>query len=68
MNTKYLLGAFAFTMSTAAFAHEAAPTADQECSCCKEGEHAEMDCCAEDGAQPEGDHADHADHSAGGAD
>lgn len=67
MKTTYLLGALALTMSSVAFAHETATTPEHECCCCKEGEHGEMDCCAEEGAQPESDHTDHAGHSEGGA-
>jgi len=59
MKTKYLLGALALTMSTAAFAQEPAPTPEAECCCCKDGEHGEMACCQDSAGQAEGSHAEH---------
>jgi len=64
MKTKYLLGALALTMSSAAFAQEPAPTAEAECCCCKEGQHGAMACCEDSAGQAEGGHADHVEGSA----
>lgn len=58
MKTKYLLGALALTMSTAAFAADPAPAPEKEC-CCKKDEHGKMACCKEHAGQTGGDHADH---------
>lgn len=66
MKTKYLLGALALAIPTAAFAHEPATTAEHECCCCKEGEHGEMPCCEDSAEQTEGEHAEHAEHAEGG--
>lgn len=65
MKTKYLLGALALTMSTAAFAAEPAPTTEKECGCCKKGEDGKMACC-KDNAEKSGD--EHKDHDMGGMD
>lgn len=59
MKTKYLLGALALTMSTAAFAAEPAPAPEKECCCCKKDEHGKMACCKDKAATPGSGHADH---------
>ena len=64
MIIKYLLGAVALTMSTAAFAQEPAPTTEAECCCCKEGGNGEMACCEDHAGQAEGGHAEHGEGSA----
>lgn len=56
MKTKYLLGALALTMSTAAFAAEPAPKPEKECCCCKKDEQGKMACCKD---KADGGHADH---------
>ena len=63
MKTKYLLGALALTMSTAAFAAEPAPP-KTEC-CCKKDEQGKMACC-KDKADKAGD--EHNGHDMGGMD
>ena len=63
MKTKYLLGALALTMSTAAFAAEPAPP-KKEC-CCKKDEQGKMACC-KDKADKAGD--EHKGHDMGGMD
>ena len=63
MKTKYLLGALALTMSTAAFAAEPAPP-KKEC-CCKKDEQGKMACC-KDKADKAGD--EHKGHDIGGMD
>lgn len=64
MKTKYLLGALALTMSTAAFAAEPAPAPEKECCCCKKDEQGKMACCKDKDAKPD----DHAGHDMGGMD
>ena len=58
MKSKYLLGALALSLSTAAFAAEPAPTTEKPCCCCKKDEHGQMACCKEHGEQT-GVHAGH---------
>ena len=64
MKTKYLLGALALTMSTAAFAAEPAPP-KKECCCCKKDDQGKMACC-KDKADKAGD--EHKGHDMGGMD
>lgn len=64
MKTKYLLGAFALTMSTTAFAAEPAPAAKKECCCCKKDEQGKMACCKNKDAKSD----DHAGHDTDGMD
>ena len=58
MKTKYLLGALALTMATAAFAAEPAPAPKKECCCCKKDEQGKMACC-KDKDEKSDDHAGH---------
>ena len=44
MKLKILIGAFALTLSGAAFAAET-PAPKKECCCCKKGEEGKMACC-----------------------
>ena len=64
MELNYLLGAFALTLSTAAFAAEPPSAPKKEC-CCKTDEHGKMACC-QDKAEAASD--DHAGHAMGGMD
>ncbi len=59
MKTKYLLGALALTMSTAAFAAEPAPAPKKECCCCKKDEQGKMACCKDKTEKPGEDHNGH---------
>ena len=59
MKTKYLLGAFALTMSTVAFAADPAPTPEKECCCCKKDEHGKMACCKDKDAKSSDEHKGH---------
>ena len=59
MKTKYLLGALALTMSTAAFAADPAPTPEKECCCCKKDEHGKMACCNDKDAKAGDKHKGH---------
>lgn len=63
MKIRYVLGALALTMSTAAFAADPAQEPKKECCCCKKDEQGKMACCKDKAA---GD--DHADHDMGGMD
>lgn len=65
MKIKYLLGALALTMSSAAFAADPAPAPEKECCCCKKDEQGKMKCC-KDKAEKKGD--DHAGHDKDGMD
>ncbi len=58
MKTKYLLGALALTMSTAAFAAEPAPAPQKEC-CCKKDEKGKMACCKDKDAKSGDEHIGH---------
>ena len=58
MKTKYLLGALALTMSTAAFAAEPAPP-KKECCCCKKDEQGKMACCKDKDAKSGDEHKGH---------
>ena len=60
MKTKYLLGALALSMSTAAFAVDPAPAPKKECCCCEKDEHGKMACCKDKAGD------DHAGHDMGG--
>lgn len=55
MKTKYLLGALALTMSTAAFAADPAPAPKKEC-CCKKDDQGKMACCKDKDGKSD-DHA-----------
>lgn len=57
MKTKYLLGALALSMSTAAFAADPAPAPKKEC-CCK-GKDGKMECCKDKDGKSGDDHAGH---------
>jgi hypothetical protein len=59
MNIKYLFGALALTMSTAAFAAEPAAAPNKECCCCKKDEQGKMACCKEKDAKSGDEHKDH---------
>lgn len=59
MKTKYLLGAIALTMSTAAFAADPAPAPEKECCCCKKGEDGKMACCKDKGEKSGDEHKGH---------
>jgi hypothetical protein len=59
MKTKYLLGALALAMSTAAFAAEPAPKPEKECCCCKKDEQGKMACCKDKAGNAGDDHAGH---------
>ncbi len=59
MKLKYLLCAFAFTLSTAAFAAEPPSAPKKEC-CCKKDEHGKMACCQDKAEVSSDDHAGHA--------
>ena len=59
MKTKYLLGALALTMSTAAFAADPAPAPEKECCCCKKDKHGKMACCKDKDAKSGDEHKGH---------
>lgn len=59
MKTKYLLGALALSMSTAAFAAEPAPAPKKECCCCKKGEDGKMACCKDEAGKAGAEHQGH---------
>lgn len=59
MKPKYLLGALALTMSTAAFAGDPAPIAEKDCCCCKKDEHGKMACCKDKDAKSGDEHKGH---------
>ena len=63
MKTKFLLGLFALTLSTAAFAAEPAPAPKKECACCKKDDQGKMACCKD---AKSGD--EHQGHDMGGMD
>lgn len=65
MKTKYILGALALTMSTAAFAADPAPAPEKECCCCKKDEHGKMACCKDKAGQTGDDHAGHGEGGTG---
>ena len=59
MKTKYLIGAFALSMSSAAFATEPAPAPKKECCCCKKDEQGKMACCKDKAEKAEDNHKGH---------
>ena len=58
MKTKYLLGALALTLSTAAFAAEPTPAPKKEC-CCEKDEQGKMACCKDKDAKSGDEHNGH---------
>lgn len=59
MKNKYLLGAIALVMSTAAFAADPAPAPEKACCCCKQDEHGKMACCKDKAEKAGGAHHGH---------
>ena len=59
MKTKYLLGALALTISSAAFAAEPAPEPKKECCCCKKDDQGKMACCKDKAGQSGDEHKGH---------
>jgi len=64
MTNKYLLGALALTISSAAFAADAAPAPTKECCCCRKDEQGKMTCCKDKADKAEA----HDGHDVGGMD
>lgn len=59
MTIKYLLGALALTVSSAAFAAEPVPAPKKECCCCKKDDVGKMACCKDKAGQSGDEHKDH---------
>ena len=59
MRTKYLLGALALTISSAAFAADPAPEPKKECCCCKKDDQGKMACCKDKAGQSGDEHKGH---------
>ncbi len=59
MKIKYLISAFALSMSSAAFATEPAPAPKKKCCCCKKDEQGKMACCKDKAEKAEDDHKAH---------
>ena len=58
MTIKYLLGALALTVSSAAFAADPAPAPKKEC-CCKKDDQGKMACCKDKAGQAGDEHKGH---------
>ncbi len=65
MTIKYLIGALALTVSSAAFAADPAPAPKKECCCCKKDDQGKMS-CGKDKAKQSGD--EHKGHDMGSMD